>query len=301
MQQDGHQDGQQSEQQGEHQETLFAFGLGYSALALAKRLSQRGWHTTGTVRSAQKAEKLASLNVPALVFNGAEVVNIAHAAHWLVSAPPNGDGCPIFTHFKSQAHHAASITYLSTTGVYGDLQGGWAFEWTPTNASSDRARNRVTAETQWASTGRPFRSVRLPGIYGPGRSPFTRVRAGSAQRIIKPGQVFSRVHVDDIASGLEAMMLRPDALGIFHLCDDVPARPQDVTAYAAKLLGLPAPEAVDFESAALSAMARSFYAECKRISNARAKSALGWFPKYPDYKVGLKAVLDVEQGTETTP
>lgn len=276
------------------QSLLFAFGLGYSAQALSRRLMARGWTCGGTVRSAEKAEGLRGDGIDAEVFDGGRACDVPGGAHWLVSAPPGEDGCPVFAGFKDQAKDAATITYLSTTGVYGDLGGGWAFEWTPVNPGSDRARRRVLAEQQWASTGRPFRTVRLPGIYGPGRSPLTRVRAGTAQRIIKAGQVFSRVHVDDIAGGLEAMMLRPDATGVFHLCDDAPALPQDVTAFAAELLGLPVPEVVAFEAAELSAMARSFYAECKRVSNARAKSALGWFPKYATYQAGLTAVLEAE-------
>jgi len=281
-----------------NQNKLFAFGLGYSAQVLATSLARRGWQCAGTVRTQEKADRLTAQGLAAYALNGPAPVPVLENAHWLISAPPGEKGCPIFAHFADQAHTARSITYLSTTGIYGDLQGGWAFEWTPPNPGSDRAKRRLIAETQWASTGRPLRIVRLPGIYGPGRSPFSRLRAGTAKRIIKPGQVFSRVHVDDIASGLEAMLTRPNTLGVFHLCDDVPVRPQDVITYAADLLGIPAPDAVDFETAEQSPMARSFYAECKRVSNARAKSALNWFPKYQGYRDGLAAVLAVEQGKD---
>ena len=140
------------------------------------------------------------------------------------------------------------------------------------------------------------RIVRLPGIYGPGRSPFDRLREGTAQRVILPGQVFSRVHVDDIAGGLAALLARPEAKGVFHLCDDLPAPPQDVTAHAATLLGLPVPPDVAIEDAGLSDMALSFYAECKRVANGRAKAALGWQPRYPTYREGLAAILDAEGG-----
>lgn len=273
---------------------LFAFGLGYSAQALAARLSSAGWACGGTVRSAAKAARLRADGIEAHVFDGGAACKVPEGAHWLISAPPEEAGCPIFAGFGAQAASAATITYLSTTGVYGDLQGGWAFEWTPVNPGSNRSERRVVAEDQWRDTGRPFRTVRLPGIYGPGRSPFERIRDGTAQRIIKPGQVFSRVHVDDIASGLEAMMMRPEARGVFHLCDDAPAPPQDVTAFAAELLGATMPDAVDFDSAEMSAMARSFYAECKRVSNGRAKSALGWFPRYANHEEGLRAVLAAE-------
>lgn len=288
-------------QQHQQQETLFAFGLGYSAQALARRLSAHGWRCGGTVRSAAKATSLTETFGQVDVFDDSKAVPVPvpEGAHWLISVPPGEIGCPVFATFEGQAHKAASITYLSTTGVYGDLKGNWAFEWTPVAPRSNRAKARVLAETQWAGTGRPFRTVRLPGIYGPGRSPFTRIKSGKARRIIKAGQVFSRVHVDDIASGLEAMMLRPEALGVFHLCDDAPAPPQDVTAYAAALMGVPAPEPISFEQAELSPMARSFYAECKRVSNARTKSALDWFPVYKTYESGLKQVLETER--KSTP
>ncbi|OZB17865.1 MAG: NAD(P)-dependent oxidoreductase, partial [Hyphomonas sp. 34-62-18] len=151
------------------------------------------------------------------------------------------------------------------------------------------------AEGQWqALTGDKARLVRLPGIYGPGRSAFDRLREGTAQRIVKEGQVFSRVHVDDIASGLEALMHRPDVTGVFHLCDELPAPPQDVIAYAAELLGIAPPPEIAFEDADLSPMAASFYSECKRVSNARAKAALGWRPAYPTYREGLTAILASE-------
>lgn len=276
-------------------EHLFAFGFGYSAQTLADRLTKQNWICSGTVRSAEKAAALRARYGAVGVFDGVVGPPVQAGAHWLISVPPDEEGCPVYRAYQGQAHSAATLTYLSTTGIYGDLQGGWAFEWTPPNPGSERGKARALAERQWQGTGRPFRTVRLPGIYGPGRSPFARIRAGTAQRIIKPGQVFSRVHIDDIASGLEAMLERPQATGVFHLCDDAPAPPQDVTAYAAALLGEPAPEAVPFESADLSPMARSFYSECKRVSNARAKSALGWFPTYKTYETGLKQILDAER------
>lgn len=282
------------EQENTVTQSLFGFGLGYSAQALGRLLTARHWSVGGTVRSPQRAETLRTIGLKAHGFDALDPADIPPNCHWLISAPPDENGCPVFKQFGFHASSAKTITYLSTTGVYGDLHGGWAFEWTPVNPRSVRAERRVLAEEQWASTGQPFRTVRLPGIYGPGRSVFGRLRAGTARAIVKHGQVFSRVHVDDIASGLEAMMLRPDMTGVFHLCDDAPAPPHVVTEYAARLLGLDAPERVDFATADLSDMARSFYAECKRVSNARAKSALGWFPEYPTYKEGLSAVLAEE-------
>ena len=271
---------------------LFVFGLGYSATRLAGRLMAAGWQVGGTVRTAEKAEGLKGRGIAAQVWAGQGVPDIPDGAHWLVTLPPDADGCPAIRAATDAAGTAASVTYLSTTGVYGDLDGGWAFEWSPVNPVSDRAKARVRAEQQWLdATDGTARIVRLPGIYGPGRSPFDRLQAGTAQRIVKPGQVFSRVHVDDIASGLAALIDRPQVSGVFHLCDDEPAPPQDVTAYAAMVLGMDGPPEVAFEDAGLSPMARSFYAECKRVSNARTKAALGWRPRYPSYREGLAAIL----------
>jgi len=282
------------------QSLLFVFGLGYSAQQLAKRLDPAGWRVFGTVRTAEKAAQLNARGIAAEVWAGEGAPEVPDGAHWLVTLPPGLGGCPAALAAGRQAETAASITYLSTTGVYGDLAGGWAFEWSAAAPGSPRAVARVTAEDQWleASDGRA-RLVRLPGIYGPGRSPFDRLRDGAAQRVVKPGQVFSRVHIDDIAGGLAALLARPEARGVFHLCDDLPAPPQDVTAFAAELLGLPAPPEVAIEAAGLSDMAMSFYAECKRVSNGRAKSALGWRPLYPTYREGLAAILAAEGRLES--
>lgn len=277
------------------QSLLFVFGLGYSALQLADRLRAQDWRIGGTVRTAEKAAALQAKGMEAIVWSGKGPVEPPEGAHWLITLPPGAEGCPAALAAGGHAALAASVTYLSTTGVYGDLDGGWAFEWSPVAPGSSRAAARVLAEAQWlVATSGGARIVRLPGIYGPGRSPFDRLRDGTARRIIKPGQVFSRVHVDDIASGLEALLCRPTQSGVFHLCDDLPAPPQDVTAHAAKLIGLPVPPDVPYETAGLSGMAASFYAECKRVSNARAKAALGWRPLYPTYREGLEAILRAE-------
>ena len=276
---------------------LFVFGLGYSASRLAERLKARGTTVAGTVRSEEKAAALRADGVRAEVWNGQGLPDIPDGAHWLVTLPPDEAGCPAVRVATYAEPGAASVTYLSTTGVYGDLGGGWAMEWSPVDPGSDRARARVLAEQQWMdATDGAARIVRLPGIYGPGRSPFNKLREGKAHRAVKPGQVFSRVHVDDIACGLEALLDRPDLHGIFHLCDDLPAPPQNVTAFAADLLQMTPPPEVPFEAAGLSPMAKSFYAECKRVSNARAKAALGWRPLYPTYREGLRAVLAAEDG-----
>ena len=268
---------------------LFVFGMGYSARRLAARLVAARWQVEGTSR-AKDAD--FGPGVRALQWCGKGEVEPASGAHWLVTLPPDADGCPAARAMGKRAGEAASVTYLSTTGVYGDLGGGWAMEWSPVNPGSARARARVLAERQWQdATGGAARIVRLPGIYGPGRSPFERLRNGTATRVVKPGQVFSRVHVEDIARGLEALLSKPALRGVFHLCDDEPAPPQDVTAFAAGLLGMAPPPETDIADAGLSPMARSFYAECKRVSNARAKAALGWRPLYPSYREGLTAIL----------
>lgn len=277
---------------------LFVFGLGYTAQQLGRRLLAAGGRVAGTVRSEVKAAALRAEGFEAQVWTGEGRPEIPEGADWLVTLPPGRHGCPAARRVRACPGLSRSVTYLSTTGVYGDLNGGWATEWSPPRPASERAEARVRAEEQWRQiAGDGLRIVRLPGIYGPGRSAFDRLRDGTARRIIKAGQVFSRVHVDDIASGLEALLYRPKASGVFHLCDDLPAPPQDVILHAAQLLGIKAPPEVPFEEAGLSPMAASFYAECKRISNGRAKAALGWRPAYPTYREGLAAILAAGAGT----
>ncbi len=273
---------------------LFIFGLGYTAKQLALRRVSEGWSVGGTVRSEKSAQDLIGKGIGAQVWPGNDF-NIPVGSHWVISVPPNETGCPVAAAFGDQAGQAASITYLSTTGVYGDLGGGWAFEWSALNPQSDRARARVKAEGQWQALAKgQARLVRLPGIYGPGRSAFDRLKAGQAEMAVKPGQVFSRVHVEDLVGGLVRLLDRPSASGVFHFCDDEPAPPEAVIVEAARLLGMPAPSAKPVDEAALSDMARSFYAECKRVSNARAKAELGWRPKHVSYREGLSAILAAE-------
>jgi nucleoside-diphosphate-sugar epimerase len=194
--------------------------------------------------------------------------------------------------FTAAAPHLRWVGYLSTTGVYGDHQGGWVDEQTPLSPSTARGQARVQAEAAWRSMPQlPLHIFRLAGIYGPGRGPFSKVRNGTARRIIKQGQVFSRIHVEDIALALELSLASPGTAPIYNLCDDDPAPPEDVIAHAADLLGLPVPEAVDFATAEMTPMARSFYAESKRVQNDLIKRELGWRPAYPDYRSGLAAML----------
>lgn len=267
---------------------LLAFGCGYVGTALAKRLAARGVATLGTTRTVEGAAALASEGVTAIQWPGGDM-RPPNGAAWLISVPPDDDGCPVFRAFGGSAATASWIGYLSTTGVYGDLQGGWAFEDSPRSPQSREAMNRARAEDEWLSAGAHI--FRLPGIYGPGRSQLERAREPGARRIVKPGQVFSRAHRDDIAAALDASMSRRRPRAIYNVCDDEPAPADEVLAHAARLVGIDPPAAVAFENANLSAAAQRFYAECKRVSNAQAKAELGWLPQYPSYREGLAACL----------
>ncbi|MEL7231167.1 MAG: SDR family NAD(P)-dependent oxidoreductase [Pseudomonadota bacterium] len=266
---------------------LFLFGPGYVATALSGLWSGE---VVATFRSEESRTKVEAAGMRGVSADDAEGLKAGvEGAHVVVSSAPGEAGCPALAAIGTFAGAAKSVTYLSTTGVYGDLGGGWAFEWTPTKPGSERARRRVGAEEGWMAARADALIVRLPGIYGPGRSPLDRVREGRASRIIKPGQVFSRAHRDDIARGLLAL-IEAGAEGAFNLCDEEAAPPQDVTAFACELLGLPVPKGVSIEQARLSEMAKSFYAECKRVSNAKLKAATGWRPVYPTYREGLQSL-----------
>lgn len=286
---------------------LFVFGLGYSALVLARRLRRQGWIVGGTVQSAERAAALADERIAGHVFDGTQPLAtfdeaVGRATHVLNSIPPAGESDPVLL------HHAAGLAalkglkwvgYLSTTGVYGNTDGEWVDERAGLHPTGARGRARVAAEQAWLDLGRlglPVHVFRLAGIYGPGRSALDAVRAGTARRVVKPGQVFSRVHVEDIATVLEASMAQPSPGGIYNVCDDEPAPPQDVIAYAAALLDKPAPPDVPFSEAAktMNAMARSFYDDNRRVRNRRIKDELGVTLAYPDYRVGLKALLDAK-------
>jgi nucleoside-diphosphate-sugar epimerase len=274
--------------------TLLSIGHGYSAQALARLLLPQGWHIIGTTRSAEKAERLQAEGIEAGIWPGASLAPLlARATHILTSVSPDEAGDPVLA--AQGAEIAASrpewVGYLSTTGVYGDHQGGWVDETTDLTPGTRRGKWRMQAEAQWQALGLPLHIFRLAGIYGPGRGPFAKVRAGTARRILKPGQVFSRIHVDDIAATLAASIARPDPGAIYNVCDDDPAPPEDVISYAAQLLGLPIPPAEDWGKAEMTPMARSFYAESKRVRNDRIRHALGVTLAYPDYRAGLAALL----------
>ena len=224
----------------------------------------------------------------------------------LVSVPPDAGGDPAIVHHARDIEASPSIQwigYLSTIGVYGDHGGAWIDETTPATPTHDRSRWRLAAEEAWralgARSGKRCQVFRLPGIYGPGRSAIERVREGSARRIVKPGQVFNRIHVDDIAGALSAAMAGRGAHDVYNVTDDEPAPPQDVIAYAAALLHMPPPPEIAFEDAKLSPMVISFYAENKRVGNARLRDELGVKLKFPSYREGLQAILAQSRPTRT--
>ncbi|MEP2891998.1 SDR family oxidoreductase [Tateyamaria sp.] len=278
-------------------QTLLSFGHGFSARALTPLLLAQGWQVIGTTRSPEKAIALEQNGVTPLIFPGSDLTQaIGQATHLLISAGPDADGDPVLRAvgdlIAARAGEFEWVGYLSTTGVYGDHKGGWVDESSALTPATRRGQWRVAAETAWASIPNlPLHIFRLAGIYGPGRGPFAKVRAGTARRIIKDGQVFSRTHVDDIAQIIAASIARPNHGAIYNVCDDDPAPPQDVIGHAAALLGLPLPEALDFETAEMTPMARSFYAESKRVKNDRIKDELGVKLLYPTYREGLAALL----------
>ena len=278
--------------------TLLSFGHGYSARALARILPNE-WRIIGTTRSEDKAADILANGTEPRVWPGADLAPALNAAtHMLISAGPSEGGDPVLNSLRNEIAARKNqfqwVGYLSTTGVYGDHQGGWVDETTPLTPSTKRGQMRVDAEAAWQTLGLPLHIFRLAGIYGPGRGPFAKVRNGTARRIIKDGQVFSRIHVDDIAQVLAASIVRPNPGAIYNLCDDDPAPPQDVIAHAAHLLGLPTPPAQDYETADMTPMARSFYAESKKVDNTRIKTELGVKLIYPDYRAGLAALLAAE-------
>jgi nucleoside-diphosphate-sugar epimerase len=282
---------------------LLCFGLGYSARALARRVAREGWRVSGTARTREAADALAAQGYEASVFDGTAPglgigEALATATHVLVSAPPDASGDPVLRHYAQSLARAPSlqwIGYLSTIGVYGNRDGAWIDEETPPDPTSERSKRRLDAEAAWLATGDSAgirtEIFRLSGIYGPGRSAFDRLRAGTAQRIVKPGQVFNRIHVEDIATALQASIAGAGEFRVYNVTDDEPAPPEDVIAYAATLLHMPPPPEIAFAEAQLSPMAASFYGENKRVRNARLRDGLGVDLKFPSYREGLRAIL----------
>ena len=282
---------------------LFAFGFGYSVQTFAASLPSDEWRISGTVRTAETRDRLAERGWDIHLFDGQSPLKdaaaiLAGTTHLIDSAPPGPEGDPVLRHHRDDIAALTSLEwagYLSTTGVYGDRQGGWVDEDSTQSPTGPRGQRRVDAEEAWLSLWRqdgvPVHLFRLAGIYGPGRSALDTVRQGRARRVVKPGQVFSRIHVDDIASVLEASLGKPNPGRAYNLCDDEAAPPQEVIRYACELLDIEPPAEIPFEEAELSEMARSFYRDSKRVSNERIKEELGVQLKWPTYREGLRGLI----------
>jgi nucleoside-diphosphate-sugar epimerase len=285
---------------------LFCFGFGYTAEALFRFHGARFASVSGSVRTLDKARRLMADGVDAIVYAGGEPggalkAAITSADRLLVSAAPDEAGDPMLRQLQAtlrRVDRLRTVVYLSTVGVYGDHGGGWVDESTPVSPIGERSRRRVKAEQEWiafgAERGVAVQIHRLAGIYGPGRSAIDDLREGTARRIVKEGQVFNRIHVEDIAGAAMAGFEHPDVSGIFNVCDDEPAPPQDVVAYAAEALGVPPPPETPFAEAKLSEMGRSFYAESKRCRNDRLRTVLGYRLRYPSYREGLRALAEMD-------
>jgi nucleoside-diphosphate-sugar epimerase len=283
---------------------VFFFGMGYSSLATARamhRLVDPEIPVAGTTRTPDKAELLADTDYRIHVFDGERPgttleEDLGKATHVFLSIPPDEHGDPALRHHRESLDRAANLQwlgYFSTVGVYGDFSGEWIDETAPTRPLNRRSVQRVEVEEAWRAyadeRGLPLLILRLAGIYGPGRSAFDKLRDGTARRIVKPGQVFNRIHVDDIGQ-VSALAAQRKLGGTFNLADDEPAPPQDLVTYAAKLMDVPPPPEMPFEAAEMTEMARSFYSDNKRVANRAIKQALGIELMYPTYRQGLEAI-----------
>jgi nucleoside-diphosphate-sugar epimerase len=278
---------------------LFIFGLGYSGLQIARLARAAGWQIAGTCTSEEKATVLRESGITAHRFEGAAALPaeaVSYATHIISTIAPDNGGDPVLRTCRALFGRARWLGYLSTTGVYGDHDGGWVEETTPPRPTQPRSVARLAVERSWQAlaleAGLNLDIFRLPGIYGPGRSAIEQVAAGTARRIDKPGQVFSRIHVEDIAGTVLMAITQPHAGSIYNVADDLPASTADVVAYACELLGKPVPALVPWSEAqaGLSPMAQSFYAENRRVRNARVKDELGVVLRYPTYREGLRAI-----------
>jgi nucleoside-diphosphate-sugar epimerase len=281
---------------------LLCFGFGFCAQTLAERLNKKGWFVTGTSRTGEGCAAIAARGCTAVRFDASGPLDPAVLAghdYILLSIPPDETGDPVLKwhagRILANRQNFRWIGYLSSTAVYGDRGGGWVDESAPLAPSTERAARRVHAEEHWLGLYQtdtlPVHVFRLAGIYGPGRNQLLSIRAGTARAVVKPGQVFSRVHVEDIAGVLEASMAMPRPGCIYNVCDDEPAPPGDVVAYAAELMSAPSPPQVDFAQAGLTGMAQSFYGDSKRVSNRRIRVELGYRLLYPTYRQGLTALM----------
>ncbi|WP_419903019.1 SDR family oxidoreductase [Kiloniella sp.] len=288
---------------------LFCFGLGYSALVFARRLKAQGWIVSGTVRpdtekDRGKMEALQAEGFRIYPFDrGSPLVNPGAAlegvTHIVTSVPPGKEGDAVLDHHAADIAACGSLnwlSYLSTTGVYGNRDGGLVREEDELNPSSPRSEQRAFAERRWLDLFEdsqvPVHIFRLAGIYGPSRSPLDSLRSGRVkQRIQKPGHIFSRIHVEDIANVLMASLEKPNPGRIYNVCDNAPEEPWRVTTFASELLGVDPPPLVSFEEADMSPMARTFWLDNKRVDNQRITQELGVELRYPDYQAGLKSLL----------
>lgn len=279
--------------------TLLVLGYGYSSSYIGRALIADGWRVIGTTRSVENTHAMRAAGVEPIIWPGTNLTTAVNdATHILISTAPTANGDPVLHQLSDSVlaakPHLEWVGYLSTTAVYGDRGGAWVTEDDPLTPSTERGHWRVAAEQAWINTGLPVHIFRLAGIYGPGRGPFEKVRNGTARRIIKQGQVFSRIHVEDIAQTVIASINHPNSGAVYNVCDNAPAPPQDVIAKAAQLLNLPIPPAIPLEDADMTPIARSFYAESKKVSNARIITELGVKLKYPDYISGLVTLLAQE-------
>jgi nucleoside-diphosphate-sugar epimerase len=281
---------------------LFCFGFGYTARELARQLPRDGWRITGTSRSDEGCARIREAGHDAVLFDGETPMDssvLDGVTHVLHSISPSANGDPVLRlhgdDLAARADQIAWFGYLSTTGVYGDRGGDWVDEASSLEPSTSRGQARLEAEAGWFGMREafdlPVHVFRLAGIYGPGRNQIEGLRNGTAKRIFKPGQVFSRIHVEDIAGILRASMAHPNPGSAYNVCDDEPAPPQDVVKWAAELIGMEPPPEVAFDDAELSPMAKSFYSESKKVSNARVKDELGYEFRYPTFREGLKALV----------
>ena len=272
---------------------LFCFGLGYSARALAAKLKEEGWCIAGTCRDAGESVALTALGYEIHPFD--DKAALAGTTHLLSSAPPGPGGDPVLERHGDAIAGLPDLRwagYLSTTGVYGDRKGGWVDEESSLRPTGIRGQRRRAAEAAWCALGLPIHLFRLAGIYGPGRNALETVRRGGARRIVKPDQVFSRIHIDDIAAVLRASIKTPSPGAVYNVCDDEAAPPQDVITFACGLLAVAPPPCIAFADAELSDMARSFYRDNKRVSNCRIKNDLGVTLRWPTYRDGLRGLLE---------
>lgn len=284
-------------------------GCGYTARALIPALKSKGFEIYGTTRNVNKFPEIQALGIQPISYAGTvsddlrRVLN--RATHIVSSIAPGQYGdpfirsmrCDFGKNWRKIMPRVEWAGYLSATSVYGDRQGQWVFEEELLYPSTKRGKVRVKSELNWLESGLPTHIFRIAGIYGLGRSAFDRIRSGKAKAIIKKGHVSNRIHVDDISSALMASIARPHPHAIYNLADDDPCPPQDVLQFAATLLRVRAVDETSYQDAEMSDMARSFYAEERRTSNARAKKELDWFPQYPSYREGLVSILEHEEKT----